>query len=723
MNDCDEVMVVNAFSAATRKKLSDSIPSRLTEYTWRSISAQSRRHVFTNVVDTPIHYQTPRQLLRTIVRGAKSSNGNRNFWMRCANAVIYHNEHFNAAELVQIANSFGKVNHHDKSLFRTIAKRALQCEETWRVTDIPVLLNSFRACDVYDYHLFDRALEFIVPNVCSLGPDGVALTLHSLTVSATCNPKREVLDALVSPLFKNISQFSINNLELILRSISALNYRNVALLQLIADHFAGSTIHSHPTYDLIKAFHELNYVDGNVVKIVEEFVSSNSHFMHVDDIPQLVNILISIHKHKELTDRVYQSIIRVVSRNQGTEHWKTIFGVKYAMDSIKQRDIYLDELCNTLRKRCSTDFSTQDKINVLRSCKGFALPLVYLYDTILSSFQRCDIESGESTDLLPLIDVTTDEYMDLVAVFSELGYIKGLRACLSAITMDSIDLTCTRAIKCREMFIKHVEFQKLDRAYKESVLNADICDLASLKPKWAYLEKIRNSSTPLDLALGICHAESTSYVCELATRLLDAPINLVEPEIIPAMLRRTIKLSHIEGYIPDTLKRLHERILHFLTDEHTIAGMSTQSFATLAAHLNLMDCPGVNMILPNMLGSFIQRVNTDAEDAVIIRHFCNIAVSLLTACTKHRDIDISSLAQCICIYARRIQPERLNDILRLFIKLGFNDNAYTSMLEPVIDDAVVFDSDMARVMQLEVGPFNYIGHDIIGIRNQIRIEI
>ncbi|CDR96194.1 hypothetical protein, conserved [Babesia bigemina] len=190
---------------------------------YRSLNLKQKRNcIVAKLAEIPIHHQSPEELLKTVVGGKArfalfsvrnaGSNCivvNRNFWLRCANAVLHHSNNFTATELIRIADSFGKVKHQDSSLFKEIAVRLLKCHESWRLNDIPRLLSAFRACSVFDEQLFSSALLIIQKNLESIGADDLTSILHSLTVTTEQALFRQILDDLVSPIFTKISNFSL----------------------------------------------------------------------------------------------------------------------------------------------------------------------------------------------------------------------------------------------------------------------------------------------------------------------------------------------------------------------------------------------------------------------------------------------------------------------------------------------------------------------------------
>ncbi|GFE52640.1 chromosome complete related protein, putative [Babesia ovis] len=721
------------------RALNRILPTHLTVNLGNAGYNRSIRCISTNCVDIPIHYQTPRELLRTVVRGANTKKGNRNFWKRCANAVIYHTECYNSAELVQIANAFSRVNHHDSALCKHIAQRVLELEESWRIGDLPVLLNAFRALGVYHETLFEKAVAKVVQNVHFVNPEGVALTINSLSVAGV--KQKTHLDSLVVPIFKSISQFSTHNLYTIIKTLAVLQYRNVSLLQLIAHHVAEANINSPISFGLIKAYHDLNYVDDNVVKIAEQFMSSNGHFINLDELPTIVKVFVAIHQTKKIGPHVFQAICRNVTRNRNDPSWQTIFGVKYAMDAVNHQDVYLDQMCNQLRNKCIHELSTQAKIDLLRASNGFPLPLDHLYDTILSSIEK---RHGGTTIINE--NITVEEFIQLVILFSQLGYISGIGTCLQSVTKYSHDLNSVTAIKCHEMlgrYYKHLivaskkatepgknvyeggmtTTRSMDNSNQPDVFQANtkiksvvshVIDIntylehvnddqiAAMVNCWKYLEDMVHKASPQDCALGICHAELNSgYISMLAKKIISMDKCDIDAEIIPAMLKKTIVASQKQGPLPSICKALQEYGIKLLMDNGAVSMLSFRSFETLVHVCNQANIRGSNKILPIMIQCFINNSLEFAEETIITPRFSNTALGLLHGCRLHPDVDHIPLSRYLCISVQKIQSSRLNELLHLLIQLGFREKTYITMLEPAIDDTIMIDSDMTRVAQLE----------------------
>ncbi|GIX61916.1 poly(A) RNA polymerase protein 1 [Babesia caballi] len=539
------------------------------------------------------------------------------------------------------------------------------------------------------------------------------------------------------------------NIETIVRALARLKYRNVALLQLIADHVKRRSDQPRACYALLKALIDLKYVDRNVAQMASDFVCATAPFMHVNEIPELLGVLLAIHTQLPIDSSIYQAVTRVVSRNQEHADWKVVFGVKAALETVNMRDTYLDEMCKRLSVQCCTDLSTESKIELLRSCKNYPLPLVCLYDAVLSSFQKAGSGKEHAVCILAA-PVNTKAFMDLISVFSDLGYVKGLCACLATIGLNATSIEGELAIKYQELLMRHFDYQDLLLAYEKTNAEVEYVEklrartepaqsdasmkaeaessadrlairpiqaassamtkhferylsgetLATLMDSWKRLDHICTNASPLECALGICRATSTKYVCRLVSRIIGAPCDALEPEIIPAVLRRTLTISQVEGRTPETIIKLHAHLLGLLTHRPSIQNLSMKACTSLISVLESIEHPCVEKVLPLMVECYVDRMNS-SEDIMDVRRCCNESISLMGICIKRKAVDARRLAACICLHARHVELDRVQQLLSLLVELGFVKNKYTNLLEPLVEKAITLDSDMSRVLQLE----------------------
>ncbi|KAK1444202.1 hypothetical protein BgAZ_101080 [Babesia gibsoni] len=668
----------------------------------------SRRHISVakDFVLTPIHYQDPRELIKTVVKGGNYRLHNRNFWLRCASAVLYHMDCFSPGELLVIAKTFGKVRHHDPVLFKAIADLSLQQEPNWKLSSLPTLLHSFRSCSVFDRELFQKALYVISKNITRIPPADIALVLDSLTVTKEFIPDSSILDELVSPMFVNLTQFSLENIAMIVSALAHVNYKNDVLLRLVSHHVEGISDYSPSCYALLKAMVKLGYVDSNIVKIASGFVYENFQFMHVDRVPELLKLLLAIQTHSPIDSNVYKSIIRVVSREQTQENWKIMFGVNSELRRIKHSDTYLTEICNRIGEYIRSEFDTKQKIELLGSCMNYPLRLGDLYDAILSSFQTSKHDHGVYDALSDESVVSNEEHLNLMILFSKLQYLGGMMRCITSIKYNGRNITGAVAIKYFELISSHPYLKELldNRKIVEGDRHSETNEKPAILPSddtidsWNYIKMKYHDAAPNEVALGICHSDTLEFLCLMAPQVIKGPTIVVE--VIPAVLRRSAQLSSKASVVPQEVRDLHVVLCNQLCKDGSIDALSTASFVTLVRMLDKMACHSFNDILSHVNKSWIDRVNADVED-IDMRLLCNVSLPLLRACINNNAKDSISLAQRICAKAHHIDLDRVHLLLELLVEMGFKDEAHAGLLEPTVEKALTIDSDMLRVQSID----------------------
>ncbi|GBE62685.1 probable receptor kinase, putative [Babesia ovata] len=218
----------------------------------------------------------------------------------------------------------------------------------------------------------------------------------------------------------------------------------------------------------------------------------------------------------------------------------------------------------------------------------------------------------------------------------------------------------------------------------------------------SYIEIACSSATPLEYALGICHATSVDYVCHLSPPLLNGTPGELETEVVPAMLNKTILLCHTNGCTPEAIKMLHSSMLSLLGNKKAINMLSPTAFATLIGVLDRVENIHAEKVLDVMIECSVERMSSATEDASTVRLHCNNSLQLLSVCVKKSHVDAIRLAKCICVNAQHLDTERVPQFLLLLTKMGFRDGGYMSILERIAEKAMTMNSDAARVLKLEV---------------------
>eukprot|EP00371_Babesia_bovis_P000077 XP_001608724.1 hypothetical protein [Babesia bovis T2Bo] len=199
-----------------------------------------------------------------------------------------------------------------------------------------------------------------------------------------------------------------------------------------------------------------------------------------------------------------------------------------------------------------------------------------------------------------------------------------------------------------------------------------------------------NNCDSMSLALGICHAESLDYVIYLANKL--ELCSTIDSEVIPAMMRNVVVLSHGNR---QHCKRIYE-LQEWCINNVDIASLSAESFATLSSVVTYISNPSLSSIVPAMIQHFVESYPVEHPQ------FSSTALKLLKVCTFHPKVDHKALCRHVCMNVGNINPHKIDKLLEYYLELGCNEQAYIVLIEGALEDAIVIDSNMTRVSRLEV---------------------
>ncbi|EKX73511.1 hypothetical protein BEWA_035470 [Theileria equi strain WA] len=303
--------------------------------------------------------------------------------------------------------------------------------------------------------------------------------------------------------------------------------------------------------------------------------------------------------------------------------------------------------------------------------------------------------------------ISDDDHFKLFSTFINLNFLKGICSCLLSIEKNPRNVKGLVSLKYKELldtlftsrehFIETVTSpdRKNEGIVRGNIL-ANCFDSQNILKAYDCILETSAKASQVEIALAICHADSTEYKRGLLEQLgTDIPI-----EIIPAILKSLLISLEMKEELMDMQNEPIYNAVVKLRDCLFSGGLEELSTRGFSALITLFDYGLLKKreLVQEAVKELENRIeNLDRYKDVLEGKLLAKSAMLLL---KSSEFVLQRLSRCLCKHAHFITPGQIPIVLDIFVKLGFNEKEWLRMLEPYVEVGLFDPQTMLKVEKL-----------------------